>query len=369
MPARRQPGAMTIAFDGVAMGSQWLGGVLKSSSNGQFEVYGCDLTNNRFMKKSNCTYAPHLAIKDLAIAPKAEWTPRFSGWTFIQVRQGSGYYLQSQLNQELAIGTVLLVGEAATGNIRASQLCELSLCIFSVIPARLTGLITLIEQRFLELAANRKESALHIFSPNSPVARQMEELAASRNEGGLSFRLKMLRLLAEVFGNQLGQIAAETESSDARQRLELFLKQMPSSELLEMNFSDLARLTNCTSRHLSRIFHKLVGMSFNDKRSELRLARALELLATSQIKVVDVALESGFKSLSQFNQMFTRRFGVSPGRWRQRHESDSTDENGKKAKRPVLAKNNSLVFHLNASRKLPLPGKPMALETVVINGK
>jgi AraC-like DNA-binding protein len=318
------------------------------------------------MKKSNSTYEPHLAIKDFSISPKGEWAPRFSGWSFLQVRQGSGYYLQSQLNQELEAGTVLLVGEAVTGKIRASQLCELSLCVFSIIPARLTGLVTLSEQRFLELAAARKESSLQIFSPQSPVAVQMEDLLANRGRDGLSFRLKLLQLLVEVFGNQLGQIAAETEISDARQRLELFLKQTPSSELLEMNFNELAQMTNCTSRHLSRIFHKLVGMSFNDKRSELRLARALELLATSQLKVVDVALESGFKSLSQFNQMFTRRFGVSPGRWRQRHVSDGNDESGKKMKRPAPAKTNSLVFHLNASRKPGSADKPVAVESLLV---
>jgi AraC-like DNA-binding protein len=321
------------------------------------------------MKKSNCTYEPHLAIKDFSVAPKGEWAPRFSGWTFIQVRQGSGYYLQSQLNQELEPGTVLLVGEAVTGNVRASQLSELSMCIFSVIPSRLTGLVTLSEQRFLESLASRKDASLQIFSPQTAVAAQMEELLASRNRNGLGFRLKLLQLLAEVFGNQLAQIAIETESSDARQRLEIFLKETPSSELLEMNFGQLAQLTNCTSRHLSRIFHKLVGMSFNDKRAELRLARALELLATSQLKVVDVALESGFKSLSQFNQMFTRRFGISPGRWRQRHESDGADENGKKTKRPAPAKSNSLVFHLNSSRKPPSPGKPVAFESVLVSGK
>src|ERR1700723_1981389 len=151
----------------------------------------------------------------------------------------------------------------------------------------------------------------------------MKELTASQNRGGLSFRLKLLQLLAEAFGDQLGQSATDPGISDARQRLELFLKETPSSELLEMNFTELAQRTNCTSRHLSRIFHKLVGMSFNDKRSELRLSRALELLATSQLKVVDVALESGFKSLSQFNQMFTRRFGLSPGRWRQKCANDA----------------------------------------------
>jgi AraC family cel operon transcriptional repressor len=62
-----------------------------------------------------------------------------------------------------------------------------------------------------------------------------------------------------------------------------------------------------------------MGVSFQEKRAELRLGRARELLATSDAKIVDVALESGFKSLSLFNLMFSRRFGSSPGQWRHRH--------------------------------------------------
>ena len=81
--------------------------------------------------------------------------------------------------------------------------------------------------------------------------------------------------------------------------------------------SDLAQMARCTTRHLNRIFNDVVGMSFREKNTELRLARACELLATTQAKVVDVALESGYQSLSLFNSMFTRRFGVSPGKWRE----------------------------------------------------
>jgi len=62
-----------------------------------------------------------------------------------------------------------------------------------------------------------------------------------------------------------------------------------------------------------------VGTSFRDKRAELRLAQACDLLASTELKIVDVALESGFQSLSLFNLMFARRFGISPGRWRQKH--------------------------------------------------
>jgi AraC-like DNA-binding protein len=31
-----------------------------------------------------------------------------------------------------------------------------------------------------------------------------------------------------------------------------------------------------------------------------------------------VAMESGFQSVSLFNLMFKRRFGVTPGRWREK---------------------------------------------------
>jgi len=71
---------------------------------------------------------------------------------------------------------------------------------------------------------------------------------------------------------------------------------------------------------LSRIFREIAGMSFRERQAKIRLARASELLVTTESKVVNVALDSGFQSLSLFNLMFRRRFGLSPSRWRrERH--------------------------------------------------
>jgi transcriptional regulator GlxA family with amidase domain len=80
-------------------------------------------------------------------------------------------------------------------------------------------------------------------------------------------------------------------------------------------------------------------MSFGEKRAEIRLGRARELLATSKSKVVEVAFESGYKSLSLFNQMFTRRFGVSPGKWRQRNGVSRASESRRNSG-AGFAKNN-----------------------------
>jgi AraC-like DNA-binding protein len=270
-------------------------------------------------KKSNRIYEQHLTVREFSLGPGAEWEPRLSGWTLIQIGEGAGYCLQPELNQELETGMVLLIAGGMQGVIRASHLSRLSFSLFSVIPARLAGLLTLSEQSFFQMAASRKESSLEIVPPEDPVAVQMKMLCANENKGSLLVRLQLFQLFVELFSKELDQPASNGAASDARGRLRTFLDETPSSDLLEMSFNELAQRTNCTSRHLSRIFRELVGISFRDKRAEIRLARARELLATSNSKVVDVALESGYKSLSLFNLMFSRRFGTSPGKWRQKH--------------------------------------------------
>jgi AraC-like DNA-binding protein len=62
-------------------------------------------------------------------------------------------------------------------------------------------------------------------------------------------------------------------------------------------------------------------MSFRQKQAQVRLLRAQELLATTESKVVEVALESGYQSLSLFNFMFKRHFGVTPAKWRDQSRS------------------------------------------------
>jgi AraC-like DNA-binding protein len=147
----------------------------------------------------------------------------------------------------------------------------------------------------------------------------MRQLHASRESGAQLFRLQLLQLFVEAFGRELQQGMGNGNTTDAKERLRMLLKDLPQAQLLEMNFNELARLTRCTARHFSRIFREVVGTPFRDKRAEVRLDRACQLLATTRSKVVEVALESGFNSLSLFNLMFTRRFETSPGRWRRQH--------------------------------------------------
>jgi AraC-like DNA-binding protein len=288
--------------------------------------------------KAHRPYAPHLVVREVSLAPGKEWSPQMPGWSLIQVASGAGYWRQGTASVELEAGAVLLVAGTVAGSLLASRLNGVSLNFSTMMPERLAGLITQGEQDFFKLAA-RKESAYRILPPAHPLAVKARELYGRQSREGLLFRLALLHLLAEIFGADLEPVVAYGTQTDVRDRLRAFLSETPPAALLEISFDELAQITHCTPRHLSRVFYELVGMSFRDKRAEIRLVRARELLATSESKVVDVAFRSGYKSLSLFNRMFTRRFGVSPGKWRQKN-GRLGDTSSQRLARPRLAGNS-----------------------------
>jgi AraC-like DNA-binding protein len=70
--------------------------------------------------------------------------------------------------------------------------------------------------------------------------------------------------------------------------------------------------------HLSRLFRRELGCSFNDHLSELRLRRACALLAVGDLSVAAVARSCGFADPDYFARVFRRRQGLTPGAYRRR---------------------------------------------------
>jgi len=269
-------------------------------------------------------FEPHLALSEITLAAGAEWMIKSPGWCFLLVSSGVAYWLHPRSNHELCAGSALLFSDRAEGVLRASQLGEVSFRFFRVNPDRLTGLVTWGEQQVLERAATQETFATRSFAPGAPVAHAFKVACGRLNGSSLPLRLKLLDLFLQALTEEIWQRQTSPDSMpDARVRLIKLLNETPAAELLELSFGDLVRQVRCTPRHLSRIFRELVGVSFREKQARLRLLRAQELLATSQSKIVEVALESGYQSLSLFNVMFKRRFGLTPAKWRnhtrQRH--------------------------------------------------
>jgi AraC-like DNA-binding protein len=68
------------------------------------------------------------------------------------------------------------------------------------------------------------------------------------------------------------------------------------------------------------LFKKVFGITLTEYLIQHRLSHAQRLLATTGGKILGIAMESGFGSVSRFNDAFRKSFGSSPRAYRQEHQ-------------------------------------------------
>jgi len=66
------------------------------------------------------------------------------------------------------------------------------------------------------------------------------------------------------------------------------------------------------------LFKKTFGTTLTDHITNHRVSHAQRLLVTSDQKILDIAMASGFNSLSRFNEAFRRSCGCTPRQYRNR---------------------------------------------------
>jgi transcriptional regulator GlxA family with amidase domain len=84
----------------------------------------------------------------------------------------------------------------------------------------------------------------------------------------------------------------------------------------DMPIGQLAASVGITRRQLERIFEKEAGMSPARAYARIRLERAKILLAQTKLPLIDIAMDVGFNSASQFTRSFRKEFGQTPSRVR-----------------------------------------------------
>jgi AraC-like DNA-binding protein len=267
--------------------------------------------------KTRARFEPHLVINEVRLAQGGEWRPHFRGWCLLHIGSGVSYWQDQSGTQEISAGAALVLGAEARGILRASQLNEVTISYFCVETEKLLGLLSLPEQHFLKQAAERKPLAVRVLPPESIISDRFKNLRPNPGANTTSMRLHLLQLFMDLFACEMDQDStAPAPWMGGRERFRQVLNQMAASEFVELSVSDLAPMMSCSRRHLHRLFREELGASFREKQIELRLAKACELLASSNAKVVEVALESGYQSSSVFSELFKKHFGVSPGQWR-----------------------------------------------------
>ncbi len=73
--------------------------------------------------------------------------------------------------------------------------------------------------------------------------------------------------------------------------------------------------------HLSRVFKRTAGETFNEYLTNLRMKKAKVLLSDESIDIQTVARQVGYENANSFRRAFKQKFGLSPSAYRHRYAS------------------------------------------------
>lgn len=145
------------------------------------------------------------------------------------------------------------------------------------------------------------------------------ELPASSDRGRLCIET-YLKMILVLLLNYYEPYLTTARTLDSRRKAADRLK--PLFELLERRYGgsirlrDAASTAGMSSSHFRRSFKEVTGQSFVTYLNHFRIAKAQELLSSSEKSIAEISLDVGFCDQSYLGLMFRRLTGMTPVQYR-----------------------------------------------------
>ncbi|MFB5265231.1 helix-turn-helix domain-containing protein [Paenibacillus enshidis] len=111
---------------------------------------------------------------------------------------------------------------------------------------------------------------------------------------------------------QYHEMAAEGQESHVRKAMAYITEHVGEG----ISLQTVAGHIHVHPHYLSEIFRKETGMTFGDFVTGCKIRHAMHLLASSPIKVGEVAVRVGFEDVKYFSKLFKKHTGVTPSVYR-----------------------------------------------------
>ena len=106
----------------------------------------------------------------------------------------------------------------------------------------------------------------------------------------------------------------------SREKIKLLLAYVGEHYGEKITVDEAAGICCYSSSHFMKYFKQYMGVPFIEYLNGYRLFKAAVLLLSSDDPITAVAQNCGFDNLSYFNRLFRKRYGCTPGEYRNREE-------------------------------------------------
>lgn len=134
--------------------------------------------------------------------------------------------------------------------------------------------------------------------------------------------LKMLLecFMMSAFGKN-EKITGETRNAVALKRVLGFLN-MHFAE--NPSLKTAAEVAHYNVSHFSNYFHNQMQITYSDYLNNLKINRAKDLLVSTDLKIYEIGVKSGFPTQVNFQRVFKKKTGMTPLKFREKSKEKST---------------------------------------------
>lgn len=137
-------------------------------------------------------------------------------------------------------------------------------------------------------------------------------------------------LAAQLFCLLKLRLPGSTEDSTPAQqpdRILAILDYIEENYTRKLLLEDIAQREGLSMPYLSHLFKDTLGVSFQDYLKEKRFEHACNLIATTQRKILDISISSGFSDVRYLTKLFQERYSCTPREFRSRHSAPAQKDN------------------------------------------
>lgn len=183
------------------------------------------------------------------------------------------------------------------------------------------ALLTLPEFRAIEILLSKAAEGLKFSDATGHrIGARMKALCAKKGFRQWAGLTAILNELAAAAATKLvSRNYWNHRSYKLSSRLERVLAHLDAKPREVETLSDAAKLAGLTPSAFSRFFRKMTRETFVGYRNRCRIREACRLLAETDLSVTDIAYESGFGNLANFNRCFRKNKNMVPREYRRLH--------------------------------------------------
>lgn len=112
-----------------------------------------------------------------------------------------------------------------------------------------------------------------------------------------------------------GQVKKQTTIDYSNKIVQAAKEYLEAHYTEEISLEDVAEYVNISPQYFSKLIKKHTGLNFIDWLSMLRVNKAKELLANSNLTVKEVCYMVGYKDPNYFSRIFKKKIGLTPSEY------------------------------------------------------